>query len=448
MDRSNEHADIAIIGGGAAGLAAAVTAGEALRGSGAGRIVLCEGSDRVGRSILATGNGRCNFSNARLTEAVLRDAAALEPLYHNAEFAARVFAALEELYQFRGDASARESSRVVSMNAVQGFFASHGLVWREEGEGRLYPLANKASSVLDVLRAAARAAHVEERTGAPVQTIVAAESGAEGFILRLEGGHELRARHVIVATGGSITEDCLARCGVPFVQKRPVLGPIAVDDAGKRVTKRLDNIRAKAAVTLLRGTTPLMREDGEVLFRAYGVSGIAVFDLSREAQPGDALSIDFLPQIAPDKTTSFLSARAERSREAEASAPSYRDVLRGIVLPHVADALCEQANLRASESYDEAGGAQLAHALHDLRFIVEGIGDARQCQVKRGGVAVEALCDETLEVAGSSGLYVAGEAVDVDAACGGFNLHWAWASGMLAGYAASEHVLRTCEEGR
>ena len=137
-----EAKTIAIIGGGVSGLAAAVAAGEAVRDAeDAARVVVYEASDRVGRSILATGNGRCNFSNARPGEGD----------YRNAAFVRRVL--LEFEGQAHGHVPSQAKTSTAYPNGVLGFFSDHGLMWREEGEGRLYPLANKATSVLEVLRA-------------------------------------------------------------------------------------------------------------------------------------------------------------------------------------------------------------------------------------------------------------------------------------------------------
>ena len=142
-----EAKTIAIIGGGASGLAAAVAAGEAVRDAeGAARVVVYEAFDRVGRSILATGNGRCYFSNARPGEGD----------YRNAAFVRRVL--LEFEGQAHGHVPSQAKTSTAYPNGVLGFFSDHGLMWREEGEGRLYPLANKAASVLDCLRAACTAA--------------------------------------------------------------------------------------------------------------------------------------------------------------------------------------------------------------------------------------------------------------------------------------------------
>ena len=167
-----EH--IAVIGGGAAGLAAAVTAAERLRAEGAAKrvgVTVYDASDRVGRSILATGNGRCNFSNARLGRMGAQEAG-----YRNAPFVQAAF-----------DALADRSDRAFALqfgNPVLAFFASHGLAWREEAEGRLYPLANKASVVLDVLRSSAKVAGVEERCGCAIERIRFPRRPGDTFMLR------------------------------------------------------------------------------------------------------------------------------------------------------------------------------------------------------------------------------------------------------------------------
>ena len=116
------------------------------------------------------------------------------------------------------------------------------------------------------------------------------------------------------------------------------------------------------------------------------------------------------------------------------------DVLRGMVLAPVAEVLLKAARLRGDGPAGEDGASALAAELKGLRLPVTGIGDERQCQVQRGGVAVEALDPATGQVRAVPGLFVVGEAADVDAPCGGYNLHWAWTSGLLAGRAAASAV--------
>lgn len=425
---------IAIIGAGAAGLAAAVAAAEAARGAGAlaeVRVTVYEASDRVGRSILATGNGRCNFSNAVI------DAGR----YRNASFVEEALGACEAT--FEGGASPGDDSLPpvdVRANAVLRFFAERGLVWREEGEGRLYPLANKATSVLDCLRAACTAAGVRELVESEVAAVEAPRGEGDRFTLRLVDRRLERADAVIVAVGGAVGERLLP-AGVPFCATAPTLGPIATDP---RWPRQLDNIRVRGALELWRGGRLVAREVGEVMFRKYGVSGIAAFNLSRLARPGDELAVDFLPAVGTRDAAAFLTARARRLSVTFGGPVTCEDALRGLVLAPVGHVLCQAAGLRGEEALDEAAAEVLAPVLKGLRLTVRGLGDVRQCQVRRGGVAAEAVDPRTGACRAVPGLYVAGEALDVDAPCGGYNLHWAWASGLLAGKSATARL----QEGR
>lgn len=423
-----------IIGGGSAGLAAAVAAADTLRthGERAGarddadaiEVTVCEADERVGRSILATGNGRCNFSNARI------DA----ELYRNAEF---VGAALDELRdQAACDGTFRDA--VAHADPVHAFFADLGLVWREEGEGRLYPLANKAASVLEVLRAAARDTGVLEECGCEAVRIDVPAHASDRFHVRFADGAVRHADAVIVATGGRTARTLLPE-EFEVEEPRPVLGPLRTD---ARLVKALNNIRVRCAVSLASpdGETKA-HEVGEVLFRDYGISGIVVFNLSRFAEEGDALCIDLLPQTDAPTLESLLLERRARLLE-RAGTCTGDDVLRGMVLPAVGRGVLKAAGLQPEAPFGKRDAAALAGALKGLALEVRGVGEPRQCQVRRGGFAVEAFDPRSCASFAVPGLHVIGEALDVDAPCGGYNLHWAWASGMLAGRAAAERLMK------
>lgn len=406
-----------IIGGGAAGLAAAVAATDALRARGVRvgadgvDVAVYEADDRVGRSILATGNGRCNFSNAQVDAVV----------YRNAAF---VGAALDELRGAGGT------------DPVHAFFAELGLLWREESEGRLYPLANKATSVLEVLRAAASDAGVREVCDCEAVRLDAPAREGDRFHVRFADGTVRHAEAVIVASGGR-TARALAPESFAMEEQRPVLGPLRTDT---RLSKALNNIRVRCAVSLVAADgAEKACEQGEVLFRDYGVSGIAVFNLSRFAERGDTLHIDLLPQYNPAEAEALLSGRLARLCE-RGSACTGDDVLRGVALPAVGRGVLKTAGLRAEELLAARDVPALARALKGLVFEVHGIGEARQCQVRRGGFRVEAFDPRTCEALSVPGLHVVGEALDVDAPCGGYNLHWAWASGILAGRTAAQRL--------
>ena len=411
---------LAIIGGGAAGLAAAVTAARELRLLGVpGDVAVYEADERVGRSILATGNGRCNFSNARI------DAGA----YRNAAFVEAALGALAACSEEMAGLAPEGTCGAAGPDPVHAFFAGLGLVWREEGEGRLYPLANKATSVLDVLRAAAADFGVAEACGRRAVRLDVPDRPGGRFHLRFADGTVGHADAVVLATGGRTARELLPE-GIGFAAARPVLGPLRT---ATDVVRHLNNLRVRCAVTLAGPDgAPKARE---VLFRDYGVSGIAVFNLSRFAEPGDRLLVDLLPQVPEDGCAAFLHAR--RRRLAFGDRPLSREAfLRGMLLPAVARAVLEEAGLAPGAPLAKRDVAVLARALKAFPLEVRGIGDERQCQVRCGGADVAAFDPRTLEARAVPGLHVVGEALDVDAPCGGYNLHWAWASGMLAGRGA------------
>lgn len=413
---------LAIIGGGAAGLAAAVESVRALRARGVApgsvETTVYEASDRVGRSILATGNGRCNFSNACI------DVAA----YRNPTFVSQALAELE---------ADPEPELESHEDPVHNLFADLGLLWREEGEGRLYPLANKATSVLDVLRSAAQDAGVHLACDCVAKRVEAPQRAGDRFHIRFADGAVQHADAVIVAVGGRAIEEIELPEGLSCASGRPVLGPLRTDTA---LVKPLNNVRVRCCVSLVGADgAEKARESGEVLFRDYGVSGIAVFNLSRFARPDDKLRIDLLPQIAPEKAEGLLLDRAARLRSAGRSC-SADALVRGMLLPAVAHAVLKEAGLRPEDPFAKKDASKLARVLKGLPLVVRGIGDARQCQVTRGGLAVDAFDPRTMGARRIPGFFAVGEALDVDAPCGGYNLHWAWASGMLAARAAANEL--------
>lgn len=448
--------DVAIIGGGASGLAAAVTAAEA-----GARTALFEADARVGRSILVSGNGRCNFSNAHIDVGE----------YHNAEFAGQVLVAFEAMARNgsaealhgpsdgvdgtlsatrddiddAGSAEARANapSALLCPNGVAAFFQDHGLIWREEAEGRLYPQANKASVVLDVLRASAAAAGAHVRCDAPVRTVEAPRKPGAPFTLRMADGQLQRARSVIAACGGRTAQTMLPDC-LAYTDPEPLLGPIATD---ARFVRRLDKVRVRGSISLLRDGRAVAVEEGEIMFRRYGVSGIAAFNLSRLMRPGDQLSICMVPssalaRFAGGSEGAPLATRAARTRTLYGADATCEDLLRGMVLPQVSDVLCAYAGVQADTPADAQACDALERALTSFTLDVHGIGDEDVCQVRRGGFAVEGFDPATLQAREVPGLHVTGEALDVDGPCGGYNLHWAFATGIMAARAAAEGARR------
>lgn len=382
--------DVAVIGGGASGLACAIAAADA-----GASVVVLERDLACGRTILATGNGRCNFANAELDPA----------RYRNPEFVSAVM----------GDPA-------TALEGILGFFAGCGLVWAEE-EGRLYPRSRQAASVRNVLLARAARAGV---TLAPAREVTSLRRHGASWSVRFDQAWDGRASSldagaVVVASGGG---SALVRgLGVSVADESPVLCALAAVGPAPSLLDALDGRRARCVASLTRGGRVAFREAGEVLFRPYGLSGIVSFDLSRRARPGDMVELDLAPDVDAWEVDALV-----------ASHPGEATALDGILDPVIAAQLIALAG-----GPGENGLAwRVAPLVKGLPFHVTGLADEAHAQVTRGGIDVSALSADTLAVAGASGLFACGEAIDVDADCGGFNLAWAWSSGLRVGAAAAE----------
>ncbi len=421
---------IAIIGGGASGLMAAVEAARAFSKAGMpANVVVYEADDeRVGRSILATGNGRCNISNAQINAAV----------YQNKDFVGLSLMALQGRYcQERGGRAARPSA----CNPVIERFCDMGLWVREEAEGRLYPMANKATSVLDALRSTAAALGVRIEVGKRAVRVDVSDAKAGAcFNIRFADKTIAHAQRVIVAVGGRAASRIELPASLACSKTRPVLGPLRVVAADARVTRQLNNVRLRCAVRLMREGELLAVEAGEVLFRDYGLSGVAIFNLSRIARAGDVLALDVLPGESDASAKELLLGRRKRMASLACRVTRER-FCEGILLPSVARVFLKRAGIDPDAEVSKDDAPALTRMLKHTGFTVEGIGDERQCQVRRGGFPVKRFEPQTCESRDVPGLFVTGEALDVDGPCGGYNLHWAWTSGMLAGAAAADSVM-------
>ena len=424
---------LVIVGGGAAGLAAGIAAGERAHDRGIPlEIEVFERDDRVGRSILATGNGRCNFSNAH---PYIDD-------YNNPDFVESAFWALRIAY---GKGATDRDRRIVRDNGdeVHAFFYKHGLMWREEDDGRQYPKTNKASTVVDILRASAARAGVREACEREVDAIEPPRESGGRLTLRMSDSTLERADAVIVACGGRALST-LRVASLPVKRQMPVLGPLRCSDACLPIVRELDNIRVRCTVSLVRRRSGeekvLAEETGELMFRKYGVSGICVFNLSRFALPGDVLNVNFLDGCHLHDAKDYLFHRRKLLTPVYGGNITCSDMLRGLLLPRVADAVLKQAGLKPKVAFTKAQVPDLAQALIAFRLDVAEIGDADNCQVRRGGLDVKAFDPARMAAFDVPRLFAAGEALDVDGPCGGYNLHWAWASGLLAGLSAVDSL--------
>lgn len=415
--------DVIVIGGGAAGLTAALSAS----GQGA-QVLILEAATRVGRKILASGNGRCNLAN------------------------------MGKARYPGGEAFAKAVLDRRPVTAVLDFFHSLGLVTVEEDGGRVYPGCGQAAAVLDVLRFALDRKKVELLCGCPVEKI---EQSKWGLRVRFLGGAE--EAHAVVTACGGMAGGKLGHDGVPYglltslghslIPPRPALAPL---EAEKSAVKGLSGLRLPAILTLCgQDGKPLAPPNqGEALFTDYGVSGVCAMELARTA--GEAhektgrwpvLYMDFSPMLGlcPRKFGVTDTVSPDPARHLPAVRAFLED--RAHTLPP--DALLQgMAPRLLAEKLKGLPIRELARRLAAFPVPLTGVRGLAFAQVTAGGVACRdfdpaALCSRLIP-----GLFAAGEMLDVDGACGGFNLQFAFASGLTAGEEAAKYALEKIKGGR
>ena len=421
--------DLVIVGGGASGLACAVSCLQEARKAERAlpSILLVEQGKRIGTPILRSGNGRCNFSNSQLD--VSR--------YWNSVFVSQTLGFL--------DGS--------PVRSITNWFEELGLVWAEapESGGLLYPFSNKASSVLEVLTAALPSHAVDIH---PCVKALETHRSHDGFDVLLEESHPaagngraaaneskgtlrqamVHAGRVVVAAGGGCADPLLASAIIapPTAPWRPTLGPLAAAFPENVSGEELDGIRSHVRISLPNSG---FSEEGEVLFRNYGISGIVVFNASRYADSGETLLVDFLPAMETHEAEAAIRMRVERLQGQPAIT-----LFRGFVLPELGAALLMTSGIQPDEPLQQELCCRISRTMKAFPLTVQGVADEAQCQVHRGGIAPESVRAESLELKAQPGLYVLGEALNVDGPCGGYNLHWAWTCGILAGKDISRKI--------
>ena len=396
---------VVIVGGGASGMMAALSAAE----RGDRKVILLERQQRLGRKLAATGNGRCNLTNIN----------ASGENYHGeqADFALPVL------------------SRFTPGDTLH-FFRSLGLVTVTEYGGRVYPLSNSANSVVDVLRYALERAGVELRLGECVREL---RREKEGYSLVTDKG-QIKADKLIVACGGAAGEklggvmdgyELLKPLGHKRTKLYPALVQLICDSPYPRALK---GVRADGRVALYSGEELLAVGEGEIQFTDNGLSGPAVFDISREASvngPGLELRLDFMREYGEEEVRALLEQRRDFLPELPGG-----ELFTGILHNRLGRMAAKYAALPATAALRELDADDIeraARAVKDFRMKLSGTEGFDSAQVTAGGIKTGGIDPETLQSWFMPGLFICGELLDVDADCGGYNLQWAWSSGRLAG---------------
>jgi hypothetical protein len=379
------------------------------------RVQLWEKNPALGRKLLATGNGRCNFSNRDLS---LEHFHAPDP-----DFARAV------LQQFDGPRTL-EFLRAIGVEAHC-----------DEG-GRYFPASSEASSVLLCL--------TEEmaRCGVRVNLrseIVGIERAGNGFGIRRRGGAD-EVGAVIIACGGRASPQLgsngsgceLARqLGHTITALRPALVPIEL--VGPWFHK-LQGIRWDMTLTISRAGRPAEEITDEGLFAKYGLSGpIALRASRRLGEGGYQLELNFLPARSPDEVSTILKERAE----ALPTRPSH-DFLTGLLPTKLGRMIVEQTGVPTDLPCGKLSAKQIARLARNLThwpMQMRGLRPFREAQVTVGGVEISEVDPTTMESRRVAGLFFCGEVVDVDGDSGGYNLQWAWSSGHVAGRSAASYAM-------
>lgn len=401
---------VAVIGGGASGMMAAVTAA-----SEGARVILLEHKDRIGKKILSTGNGRCNFTNIHQ-----------EPICYHSE---------DPLFPW-------EVVERFNAQAVISFFFQLG-VYSKNRNGYIYPNSDQASAVLDAFRMELDRLKVEIRTGVECREI---RPGKKGFTV-LTDQEPVRADRVILCAGSKAAPttgsdgsgyDLAKKLGHRIL---PVLPALTALKCEEKFFKSIAGVRANGSVSIWSGGECIAKDTGEIQLTDYGISGIPVFQVSRyaskllyEKKETDAV-LDFMPDFTKEQTNAFLRARAKTRPDKSAEM-----FLIGLFHKKLCDLwirLSEIPRQRKAGELTEDEIARLTSLIKEFRVRVRETNPYDKAQVCCGGVDTREVDPETLESVYVPGVYFAGEILDVDGMCGGYNLTFAWASGYVAGKAAS-----------
>ncbi|MBE6916798.1 MAG: aminoacetone oxidase family FAD-binding enzyme [Ruminococcaceae bacterium] len=394
---------IGIIGAGASGMAAAISASECPDVN----VILFERQSRVGRKLQATGNGRCNLSNLNADKGGLHG--------QNSDFA-------------------RNAMSRYDVENTLAWFGELGLYTVSEEMGRVYPYSDQANSVVDVLRFALQRDNIRLITGFEVSKVKKSDDG-----FRVEGNGEVYSCDKLIIAcgglagtklGGSMSGYQLLRSfGHHITKLRPSLVQLKSSWSGCAALK---GVRANCSISVFNGDMLHAKSIGELQFTEYGLSGPVVFEVSRDACSTKGnwhCLIDLLPAMDEQMLLQLLKKRRSSTLLTD-------ELFTGILHNRLGRVLTQTAGIRAgvpisSLRDDELRAAAAAAKALDV-VVTEPLG-MEHAQVTAGGAVTDEFDPLTMESRLVPGLYACGEVLDIDGDCGGYNLQWAWSSGRLAG---------------
>ncbi len=402
--------EIAVIGGGASGLMAAITAKKSGK-----EVIILERKDRILKKVLITGNGRCNITNVNA---------------NISNYFGKNIPSVENIL-----------NRFTPQDTMD-FFNELGIVCNEENRGKVYPLSGQASSVVDALRFEA------ERLGIKIETeFYVRKIEKDGFKFRIysEDRKKIEAGRVILAAGGQSYPE-LGSNGSGFELAKELghsvtkLSPSIVQlKTEKHQVKGLQGIKTDAAVTAYGDNKKICTYDGELLFTDYGISGNVVFNISfvMPLYKNVEFEIDFMEKFDYNELYEML-----KERKRILSHLTMENYFNGMINKKLGQFLSKVSGIeklsKPVKDLNDSDIRKLCTVLKKYRVKILETTGFKNAQVTAGGVSLDEVNTETLESKIVKGLYFSGEVLDVYGECGGFNLQWAWASGYIAGENAAK----------
>lgn len=423
----NMARNVGIIGAGAAGMTAAIAAAK----EGA-KVTLFERNDRVGKKILMTGNGRCNLGNREI-----------------------------DISMYHADQPDFVSDRLKEFGTDEtiSFFNTLGLMIKDKN-GYLYPACEQASAVLDVLRNEISGLGIRVITNCKITRLEKRkpEEKVHLYSERNENsvGDKWTFDRVIVACGGMAAPSTGSDGNGYTLAKgighciNPTVPALVQLKCSEKFFKSISGVRADAYVAIRQNGREIAGDRGELQLTDYGISGIPVFQISRTAayllkdnkdknskdknNKGLEVHIDFLPDISADAYEAFCSCRKKlfAGRKVE-------EFFTGMLNKKLMQLFIRMAGLKGEEDLKTADKGKIDKVFslcRDLRVTVVDTNPFANAQVTAGGIPLREISGQ-FESRKMSGVYFAGEILDVDGKCGGYNLQWAWCSGYTAGVAAA-----------
>ena len=402
--------DVIVVGAGASGMVTAIVS--ARRGK---KVLLFEKNNKVGKKLLATGNGKCNITNQRPT---------LERFYsQNPKFIAQIF----EGYNYQ---------------SIKQFFKSIGLELIEAKEGKVFPMSLQASSVVELLHAECEQLGVKILLETEVKSIKRTEHGYR--VTHSKGAEQVNS--IVLATGHlSAPQLGGVDTGISFAQK---LGHRVIKSFPTLVQltspiknlERIAGVKVESRVSLKRKNKIEVQKQGDVLFTSYGISGLAILDISRFVMeelihtPTVILEIDLMPKMSREQLFSMM----KKSLVKKSSKP-LELWMQGFINKKLIQAILEPLKLQnktvGSISSNVKELEKIVDKIKTFKFTVNGSRGYKGAEVATGGIDTKEINPRTMESKKYKGLYFTGEVLDVDGDRGGFNLYFAWVCGLRAGEA-------------